>query len=210
MKYKYIFFDLDGTLIDSYEASLATVLDTLQEHNLPLIPEDERTIGFKHVYKKHAHVVDPEKLRQTHLEKQKNHFSKNTLFPQVKETLTILKNKGIPLALVTTGNKPKVQYLLSALEIENLFDAVVTESDVQNLKPHSEPFEKASQLLGIGESHKSQILMIGDTEVDILGAQNYGIDAVAVTYSVYGQKVRDYKPTYMIDRFQDLLPIIGV
>lgn len=210
MKYKYIFFDLDGTLIDSYEASLATVLDTLKEHNLPLIPEDERTLGFKHVYKKHAHIVDPEKLRQTHLEKQKNHFHKNTLFPQVKETLTILKNMGIPLALVTTGNILKVEHLLGVLEIGHLFDAVVTESDVQNLKPHSEPFEKASQLLGIGADQKSLILMVGDTEVDILGAQNYGIDAVAVTYSVYGQAVKDLNPTFVIDRFEELLPIIGV
>ena len=210
MRYKYIFFDLDGTLIDSYEAALATVLDTLKAHNLPLIPEDERTHGFKHVYKKHAHIVDPKKLRETHLEMQKNHFHKNTLFPQVKETLTFLKNKGVPLALVTTGNKPKVQHLLNVLAIENLFDVVVTESDVQNLKPHSEPFEKASQLLGITLDQKKEILMVGDTEVDILGAQNFGIDVVAVTYSVYGLKVKDYNPTYMIDLFQDLLPIIGV
>jgi pyrophosphatase PpaX len=210
MKYKYIFFDLDGTLIDSYAALFATVLDTLQEHNLPLIPENEGMIGLKNVYKKHAHIVDPKKLRETHLEMQKNHFHKNTLFPQVKATLTFLKNKGIPLALVTTGNKPKVQHLLNVLAIDNLFDVVVTESDVQNLKPHTEPFEKASQLLGITQDRKNEILMVGDTEVDILGAQNFGIDVVAVTYSVYGQKVKDYKPTYMIDRFQDLLPIIGV
>lgn len=210
MRYQYIFFDLDGTLIDSYEAALATVLDTLKAHNLPLIPEDERTHGFKNVYKKHAHIVDPQKLRQTHLEMQKNHFHKNTLYPRVKETLATLHNKKLPLALVTTGNTLKVQHLLKALEIGVFFDAVVTESDVQNLKPHSEPFAKASQLLGLRADQKSQVLMVGDTEVDILGAQNYGIDVVAVTYSVYGKKVGDYNPTYVIDQFEELLPIIEV
>jgi pyrophosphatase PpaX len=210
MKYKYIFFDLDGTLIDSYEAALATVLDTLKAHNLPLIPEDERTKGLKNVYKKHAHIVDPKKLRKTHLEMQKNHFHKNTFYPYVNKTLATLKNKRIPLALVTTGNKPKVQHLLNVLEIEHLFDAVVTESDVQNLKPHPEPFEKASKLLGLGEDKKNEILMVGDTEVDILGARNFGVDVVAVTYSTYGQAVKDHNPTFTIDRFDQLLPIIGV
>ena len=210
MRYKYIFFDLDGTLIDSYAALFATVLDTLQEHNLPLIPENEGMIALKNVYKKHAHIVDPKILRSTHIKFQKNHFHKNTLFPQVIETLAVLKDKGYSLSLVTTGNKPKVEYLLKSLDMGTFFDVVTTESDVTNLKPHTEPFERTAKLLGILPIMKNQILMVGDTEVDILGAQNFGIDVVAVTYSVYGQKVKDYNPTYMIDQFQDLLPIVGV
>ncbi len=210
MRYKYIFFDLDGTLIDSYEAALATVLDTLEAHNLPLIPEDERTKGLKNVYKKHAHVVDPKMLRKTHLEMQINHFHKNTLYSQVKETLKILKDKNFSLSLVTTGNKPKVDHLMKTLGIDNFFDVITTESDVTNLKPHTEPFERTAKLLGILPSMKNQILMVGDTEVDILGAHNYGIDVVAVTYSTYGQGVRDHNPTFVIDRFEELLPVVGL
>jgi len=210
MKYKYIFFDLDGTLINSYEAILATVQETLQAHNLPPIPIDEGTKGIKNVYKKHAHVIDPQILRSTHIKIQKDHYHKNTLFPQVKETLTVLKNKGYSLALVTTGNKPKVDHLLKTLKLNGLFDVVTTESDVTNLKPHTEPFERTAQLLGILPGMKNQILMVGDTEVDILGAKNFGIDVVAVTYSTYGQSVADYNPTYVIGRFEELLPIIEV
>ena len=210
MRYKYIFFDLDGTVIDSYEAAWATILDTLQEHNLPLIPEDERTLGIKNVYKKHAHLADPRALRNTHLKFQEKYFHKNTLYPRVIETLTRLKKEGASLAVITTSNKLKADYLLKTLHLDQFFEVVITEADVKNLKPHTEPFEKAAERLGIGADKKHQMLMVGDTEVDILGAHNYGIHVVAVTYSTYGQSVRDHNPTYTIDTFDKLLSTVEI
>lgn len=201
---------MDGTLIDSHAAVLATMLDTLAAHNLPPIPEDERTLGLKHVYKQHAHIIDPKELRKTHLEIQKKYFHKNALFPKVKETLAILKKKNVRMALVTTGNQAKVTYLLKQLDIESFFDVVITESDVENLKPHPEPFEKAAKQLGLSDADKKDMLMVGDTIVDIHGAQNYGIDSVAVTYSTFGSSVRDLNPTHTVDQIDELLSIVGI
>lgn len=210
MKYKYILFDMDGTLIDSHAAVLATMTDTLEAHNLPPIPEDERTLGIKNVYQQHAHVTDPEELRKTHLKMQQKYFHKNTLFPKVKETLAILKSKSVPMALVTTGNLAKVTHLLKQLELGSFFDVVVTESDVENLKPHPEPFRKAAMLLGLSDADKKDMLMVGDTAADIQGAQNYGIDSVAVTHSAFGSSTKDLNPTHIIDHIDELLSIIGI
>jgi len=208
MKYKYLLFDLDGTLVDTYDAVLGAIQDTLRHHQLPPVERFAHSKGYKDIYKSYMHLVDRAVLRKTHLDMQKNHFHKNTLFPAVQHTLQNLKEKGVRMGLITSGNKPKVMHVITMLEIKDYFEYIVTEHDVENTKPHPEPFEKIFAGMGLGHTDKLHTLMIGDTEADIVGARDFGIDSVAVTYSAYGKDVNMYGPTYSIDSFEQLLPII--
>ena len=49
--------------------------------------------------------------------------------------------------------------------------------------------------------------MVGDSDADIEGAKASGIAVAAVTYSTFGEKVRDYHPDYVINDMIELIPL---
>lgn len=208
MKYKYIFFDFDGTLADSYDALLTTVNETLISHDIQPLTNVAPGTRLHHVYKKHSGVVDPAILKETHLRVQSRHFHKYKLFPGVKETLYLLKEKGCVLALITNANTLKIKGLLELLHLHNLFASVMTEGDVENPKPHTESFEKTFRVLGLTDKDKTYTLMVGDTEADIVGATSFGIDSAGVTYNTFGEDLTVWKPTYLLSHFEELVNIV--
>lgn len=211
MRYKYLLFDFDGTLAYSDEALYATVNDTLASHGHNPITRDEFEgyVGKKmrELYSKHAGGNEQiaESMKMTHLIAQKSHLHKYSLFPKVKSVLKELKDKGHKLALVTTANKIKINELLNTMKIRDLFSCCVMADDVKNVKPNREPFDKALFCLG---ALAKESIMIGDTDADVEGAKNAGLDSVGVTYSTFGKKIKEYNPTYTIDSFEELLVII--
>lgn len=71
------------------------------------------------------------------------------LRPGIKGLITRLKEAGVPIALVTSSHRPMADALVATLP-EGTFDAVVSADDVQQLKPHPEPYLLAMQQLGVG------------------------------------------------------------
>lgn len=208
MRYRFILFDLDGTLVDSYDPLVSTINETLEAHKLPLLSSLDLQEGLYKIYHKRAHLADPKTLRETHLKLQHKHLHRATLYSHVLETLQRLRDSGVHMAVVTTCNIAKAKLLMSTHGLDPFFKVIITEADVANIKPHKEPFEKATKALGA--KNLDEVLMVGDGIPDIEGAHGYGIHVAAVTYSAFGIRVRDYKPTYTIDRFDELLPIIGI
>lgn len=208
MRYKYFLFDLDGTLVDSYHPLVATINDTLIEHGLPLLSQHDLQLGLDRIYKKRAHLADPIKLRETHLKLQHNHLHKAVIYPNVLATLQRLHDLGAQMAVVTTCNINKANLLLDTHGLRRFFKVVVTEADVVNLKPHREPFEKATKALGAKD--RQEVVMVGDGLPDIEGARGFGIDVAAVAYSAFGVDVRKLDPTYILDGFEQLLSVAGI
>jgi len=211
MKYKCILFDFDGTLAHSDDALFCTFNETLGIHGHDPITKKEFT-GFagKKMRELYSHYSDSnevlaEEMRSTHLIVQKKHLHRYILFPKVIETLAALKEKGFILGMVTTANKIKMNELMRLLGLSDYFKVYITPDDVKNIKPHRDPFDKALSLLNCSPS---ETLMVGDTDADIEGAKHAGIDSVAVTYSTFGVKVKEYNPTYTIDKIEDLLKIV--
>ena len=208
-RYRYIFFDFDGTLVDTLPALFLTVNETLTMHGLePISYKKGQADLFKNVYKNNAKRIDHTLLRKTHLEVQKKYLQQITLYPSAKETLKHLVAQGYILGIISTTNTHKVRRLMELHNLTPYFQAVVTEGDVFNIKPHPEPFMKAFKLLGLSENHKKHSLMVGDTSADILGAQAFGIDSVAYQSGAFETDVRQYNPTYIIHTLSELLPII--
>lgn len=91
------------------------------------------------------------------------------LKPDVKlqKTLEELKTKGLKLALLTNAGYRYTTRILGALDIDlSLFDCVVTGSDVQHVKPDTEPFYRVLKSLNV---NPQQILMVGDrVSVDLV------------------------------------------
>ena len=125
--------------------------------------------------------------------------TRTLLFPDTIEVLHYLRGKGYGLHLITNGFDEIQHCKLKSSGLDEFFKVVVTSECSNSLKPQPEIFDYALKATG---ASTEESLMIGDTlDVDVLGALNFGMDAVHVNYNRLEQEV---EPTYTIYHLKEL------
>lgn len=94
-----------------------------------------------------------------------------------RELLAALRQKRVPTAVATSTAGPLAHERLKLAELFDLFDVVVTRSDVSNGKPHPEPFLTAAARLGV---EPGLCLALEDSHNGIRSAHAAGMAAVMV------------------------------
>lgn len=231
-------FDLDGTLVDSAPGLTAAVDNALYALELPQAGEarvitwigngadvlmsralawslQERNAQRAAIGKPAIDSADiPQEEQAFMLRKLFDRYyaesvkEGSVLFPDVAQTLAALHGKGLPLALVTNKPTPFVAPLLEALGIDSFFDVVIGGDDVKNKKPHPEPLLLVAEKLALAPG---ELLFVGDSRNDILAARAAGCCSVGLTYGYnYGEPITLSEPDYVFDRFNELLPALGL
>jgi len=200
--YKFVFFDLDRTLWNFEKNSEITFKEIFDKYNLQNIFPDFNTFISKYKYhnenlwaKYRLGEIKKDELRDkrflltlSDFGVTDNHLAQNLgndyinisptkteLFPNTIEVLDYLFEK-YKLAIITNGFK-EVQYKkLHNCNLEKYFVKVVCSEDVGHQKPHQEIFHYALSSLN---AKKADSIMIGDDyNVDIIGAEQYGMDSI--------------------------------
>jgi len=97
-------------------------------------------------------------------------------FPNMTETLTLLRDRGLKLAIVTNAGAAFQTAVIQALRIGHLFDAIVISEAEGVRKPDHRIFELTLERLGV---EPAQAVFVGDhPETDIRGAQEAGMRAI--------------------------------
>jgi pyrophosphatase PpaX len=206
-----VLFDLDGTLIDTNELIISSFLHTLnyyypgqygREDVLPFIGpsllESFLTID--------ENKVD-EMIQRYRTHNLANHDLLVKEFDGVFETVKKLKENGFKLGIVSTKMSSTVKKGLKLTHLDEFFEVIIAMDDVENVKPHPEPIEKALKLL---QSNPQETIMVGDNYHDILGAKNAGTLSAGVAWSAKGRAyIEEYEPDFILDNMRDLLKIVG-
>ena len=121
-------------------------------------------------------------------------------YPKVQETLHMLHERGLPLAIIT--NKPErfTLPLLRQLGVFEHFEVIVSGDSLPKKKPAPEPLQFAALQLNV---ELANMLMVGDSENDILAARAAGCPVVAVSYG-YGSDIESLGADAVIHRFDEL------
>ena len=134
-------------------------------------------------------------------------FSHETkILPHAREALASASSRGLRLALVTTKSSGNARKILKAFGMHGFFMAVVGFEDTKKHKPSPEPIFKALELLGLGAG---EVLVVGDTEMDIMAGRGAGAKTVAVTTGVTPrERLAPEKPDYIVDDLSELDSIL--
>ncbi len=227
MKYKHLFFDLDHTLWD-FDANARTTLEQLHidlklvdkgindfdrfhknylQHNEKLwaryrkgyIKQEELRLKRMWLTLLDFQVADEELARQLSELFLQLLPTRTILFPDTKEILQYLTDKGYQLHLITNGFELTQHSKLNSCGLNVFFKEVITSEGSNSLKPQKEIFEYALEKAG---ATVKESIMIGDSiEVDIAGAFAVGMDQVHVNYNGTEQS---FIPTYTITTLKEL------
>jgi phosphoglycolate phosphatase len=191
LKAKCVFFDLDGTIVDSREAyyeAARTAFEAMGQEppeakaalEIPRRLEQKQPINdiikgdthsFLRVYLKTYYSVTPEKTK---------------LLPNVSTALKILSARA-KLALITMRSVP-AESIIKELErfgIAQYFTYVVTASDTHNPKPSPEALIKCVKALDV---QMRDCIIVGDSINDVKAGKAAGIKSVAVLSGLFSRE----------------------
>lgn len=184
MGYKAIFFDLDGTLTNPEEGILNSIQYAADYYNVATVREDLKKYIGPPLVDTFKELISEDKAEEA-VEKYRERFAagggmyENEIYPNVRQTLSALKDKGY--ILCTASSKPQifVDKILEHFDIKKYFDFVGGASLDGKVSKKEDVIKLVLQQTGI---ENSQVLMVGDRKFDLEGAQRMNMDAVGVLY----------------------------
>ena len=211
MKYRNIFFDLDGTLIDSADGVINSVMHALVKHGInetdrdslyrfigpPLLDSFQRFYGFT-----------PEETQQALADYREYYSEKgifeNDLMEGCVEMLACLKEHGCRLFVCTSKPDRYTYEILRYFKIDTFFDGVFAASWDETLSLKSEILR-----MGLSTVDKSESIMVGDRHYDIDGAIANGIDSIGILCG-YGDKEELVQAgaTYIADNLSSISELV--
>lgn len=182
MKYKNLLFDLDGTLIDSYEG-IARGIDKVVEAFKVELSRDvyKYFIGppLTESFSKYLPDLDMTEVLKVFRSYYLNDgVFEYSLYDGVKEMLAALKGKGYKLYVATSKREDTAIAILEHSGILKYFERVFG-AGFENRK---EKFEVLEYAFAESDLVKSESVLIGDTMYDVDGARIVGIDSIAIAY----------------------------
>lgn len=187
---KAVLFDVDGVLIDSFEANfsyikrlaeLFTNKDFTREEYLKAFHQPfkqliQNLIGFEKFHSVEE-IVDEAKKYEVYYDS-----SQVSLPNGIHETLKELKNH-YQLGIVTSRRKETANIIPQLKELFPLFTTLVFIEDVENHKPHPEPLLLAAKRLGVDPK---ECVYVGDAETDMHAAEAAGMYMITFADDVKG------------------------
>ena len=217
-KYKYILFDLDGTITEPFKGISGGIIHALNKFGVevpdnstlrkfigpPLRDSFRDFCGFTAEQAEEATVYYREYYSV-------NGLVENDIMLGMDEALKTLNEQGYKLYVATSKPEKYAKIILDNLGLLSYFDIVagasfdgsrdkkelVIEYLLEQIKEKYEDFDL------------TQSIMVGDRYFDINGAKYFNMDSVGVTFG-YGdyEELSQAGATYVVDTAQELVDII--
>ena len=185
--YKYLLFDLDGTLTDPAEGITNSVAYALNKFGIvvadkrtlykfigpPLVDAFAEYYGFSKEDSEKATAFYRETFRVKGL-------YENRAYDGVPEMLEELNHKGRKLIIATSKPEEFTMKILKHFDLLKYFDFVAAATFDATRNSKDKVIAYALENLGIKD--RSEVVMIGDRHHDIDGAKDNGIDSIGVLW----------------------------
>lgn len=204
-----VIFDMDGVLIDSYQAHFVGWSRLYEELELPY-SESEFALDFGRtsrdiLYRRFGEGLADDRIRE--LDERKEALFRDSLrehFPAMDGALDLIDSlaaANVPLAVGSSGPPENISLCLEKLDRRNKFAAIVTGSDVTRGKPDPQVFQLAASRLGVDPK---RCVVVEDATHGIEAANRAGMKSVALV----GTTTRDSLSAahLIVDSLRELTP----
>ena len=184
---KSILFDLDGTLTDSGEGIMNCAALALERLGIPIPPRDAlRVFVGPPLHDTFRQFGVPEDQVDEAIRIHRSRYVpigkfENTPYPGIRELLEKLRAQGNRLYVATSKPEEMAVEVLEHFDLAHFFDHICGASLDRSRSAKDAVISYLLQLHGAD----GQMVMVGDTVFDVLGAVAHGIPAVGVAWG-YG------------------------
>lgn len=183
--YNTILFDLDGTLLDTTSGVISAVKKTIKQYGFEMPSESIlKTFVGPPMQKSMAEKFN---LNPQEALKVANDFRANykkyslydaQLYPGIISMLDDLKCNGFKIAIATNKSHDNAESIIKYFQIDKYCDYYLG-SDLGGKLTKADIILKCLDILC---ADSSKTVLIGDSEFDLVGANQVGIDFIGVTY----------------------------
>ena len=209
-----IIFDLDGTLLNTLDDLADSVNHVLTNHNMKNRTVDEirsfigngvPTLIARSVPAGTDNTTVAECVAEM-AEYYKDHADiKTKPYDGICDLLGILNEKGIKTAVVTNKVEDAAKILCDR-KFGNVFTTVIGDNGKDRLKPAPDNVFRALKEL---ETDKNEVLYVGDSDVDMVTAQNAGLTGLGVTWGFRDEaSLRSAGADFIINEPSEILNIL--
>lgn len=203
---KAVIFDIDGVLIDSFEANLKFFQDLMVKAGYKPPTRKEYATLFHlsmfDVIKTLTKLSSDEKTQEI-WEMGK---SRAVEYPHhllvvtkgVEKTLGTL-SKNYVLGIVTNRVKEGIYEIPALLKLKKYFSATIAYQDTKNHKPHPEPLLLICERLNVDPK---MAVYIGDAEIDIAAGKDAGMKTILFSKTIAGS------PDLSTQNFQEIPSLV--
>jgi len=211
-----VIFDIDGTLVDSFEAYHKVFNEGIADFHVEKISRDilrgylAKGLGLREILQRvFGSPLDDATyeacrgkilrlFKQAEVEEVKSFSGTDELFRQ-------LKDNGIKIGIATgRTSSPEDEWLrFKKLGLGGYISTIVTSQEVEHRKPSPDAIIECAKRMGIPIEN---CIVVGDTESDIVAAKNAGAIAVGVTTGHDDkQTLLSAKPAIVLESINDLM-----
>jgi len=192
---KAIIFDFDGVVINSEPLYEQTGRELFRQYGVEISDNDWQEFrgltanDFFYLAKKKFNLTaDIAEISELDHKILKNKFSKqlnyisgfNQFFENIKS--------NYQTALVTSTSQHLLEWIYTNTKINNHFNISITGSDVNNPKPHPEPFQKTAKILKICPT---EMIVIEDSVNGVISAKEAGSKVIGFLTSFDRKILKD-------------------
>ncbi|MBC8032172.1 MAG: HAD-IA family hydrolase [Pyrinomonadaceae bacterium] len=199
-----LLFDWDGTVVDSAQLGLTAYEKAFAELGILFDHETYRAVYSPNWLSVYEGLGLPKEQWQRADELWTHHYGEQSaeLIEGAGETLGQLRQKGLRMGVVSSGNDCRVNREIEEQGLAGVFEVVICHEQISHRKPHPEGLETAMRALGCAQM---EVGYVGDTPEDIEMGKGAGVLTVGVR-SAYptSWKLESAQPDILIESLTEL------
>ncbi|MCC5466811.1 HAD family hydrolase [Pelosinus baikalensis] len=203
--YKYLIFDIDGTIIDTEKAVIGSLQKLLKVETGIDYPADELSfvLGIPgSVALRQLNIADTDQACLKWNEYLKEFYNSIRVFPDLEEIIKYLHDLKIKTGIVTSKTKQELLDDFYPFGLHDYFDYIVCADDTTKHKPDPEPILKCLEL---AQASPAETIYIGDTGYDMQSAHHAGVD---FALALWGTKDPNLNAKIKLSHPKELLDIV--
>lgn len=211
---QWVFFDLDGTLIDSLPMLVGVFRAFLAKFGVAATGAEFEDLNgcsladiISTLIRRHRLPGDALELRRDYERSLATAYATETAaMPQASDVLGQLAGAGVSLALVTATGRDLAATILERNGWTNVFNTTICGDELRKSKPHPDAYIRALEKSGARPDH---VVVVEDSPNGVMSAKRAGLDVVAVAVWHDAVLLRDAGADIVVETLAEVAGIVA-